>query len=153
MHIHHATLHIWHKNRKTSDNILPVMKIPDTELDIGYPPVIVLNNGIADIDRIAGFDMLEMLRLVESDGGDMVIWLSLLDQLKFQMAGISSHLTSVTVVIYILSHEYRGVVTRTERLELFEDPEKLRRDLLEVKPGINSDHRDQHRRGYLLPDK
>ena len=44
------------------------MKVLDTELYVGYAAVIVLDYRIADIDRIPGLDMGEMLCLVEGDG-------------------------------------------------------------------------------------
>lgn len=44
------------------------MKVLDTELYVGYAAVIVLDYRIADIDRITGLDVGEMLCLVEGDG-------------------------------------------------------------------------------------
>ena len=62
------------------------------------------------------------------------------------MAAFCSHLASHSVVIDIVCAEYRCVVSRTERLELLEDPEEFRAYLGEVEAGIDIHYRGLHLR-------
>ena len=94
--------------------------------------------------------MVEVLRLVECDGRNVTVWLILLNKLKFKVAVVCTNPASVAVVINILSYENRRQITRAERLELFENPEKLRGNLLELKERINMHYRGKDLLGNLV---
>ena len=120
------------------------MQVLDTQLDIGDATIVVLDDDIAYVDRISRLYVLEMLSLVESYGRYVVVRLRLLYKLELQMAGFRTYAAAVPVVIHILGHEYRGVVSRSEWLELLEYPEELGGYLVEVKSGVHLYHRGQH---------
>ena len=88
--------------------------------------------------------MLEVCRHIEGDGRNLMIWLRFLYQFKFQMLSSGAYLSAVSVVIDILGHENRGTVTRSERLELLQNPEKFRRNLGKIDFRIYLNHRRSH---------
>lgn len=47
---------------------IPFVKVLDTELRIGCAAVIVLDDGVADIDWIAGLDMVEIVGHIKGYG-------------------------------------------------------------------------------------
>ena len=88
--------------------------------------------------------MVEMFGLVERNGGNRPVGLRFLDQFQFEMAAIRPDLAHVAVVIDILGQEHRSVVSGTERLELFENPEKFRSNLRKVQYSVYHDDRGKH---------
>ena len=94
------------------------MYILNPQLYIRNPPVIILHDGIADIDRISVPDMLEMLSLVEGDGGYVAVRLGLLDEFELEMPCIGPYATAVAVVVDVFREENGGGIARAERLEL-----------------------------------
>ena len=66
------------------------MDILDAELDVGDAPVVILHYRITDVHRISVPDMFEMFGLVESYGRKMMVRLSLLYKLQFQMCPASA---------------------------------------------------------------
>ena len=77
--------------------------------------------------------MAEVLALVECDCRDVPVRLVLLDKFQFKVAVVTSHYPSVSVVVHILGNKYRRTVARAERLELLQNPEEFRGNLLEIK--------------------
>ena len=116
----------------------------DAELGVGGATIVVFYDGVADIDRVAGLDVVEEVGHVEGDGGDVVIRMRLLDEFEFEVAAFCTYLAAHAVVIHIFRQEYRSAVARAERLELLEDAEELRCDLGEVQAGVNVNDRYLH---------
>lgn len=116
-----------------SDDIFPLVKILHAQLYGGVAAIVILHDGIADIERIAGLDVVVAVCHVERDSRYLEIRLRFLDELKLHVHATRTHLASVAVIIYILSEEDRVVVARAEWLELLEQTEELRGDLGEIK--------------------
>ena len=55
------------------NKLVPFVKVLDTELSVGCASVIVFDDGIADIDRISGLDMVEIVGHIECDGRNMMV--------------------------------------------------------------------------------
>ena len=97
--------------------------------------------------------MVKVLGQVEGYGGDVMVRLVLLNQFELQMFGLRpsgsvirirhADFPSITVVIDVFGDEHRGLVSRTERLELLEQTEEFRGDLVEVQVGVNCDNRGE----------
>ena len=126
------------------------MHILYAELGVCRSPVVVLHDGIAYIDGISGLDMVEEISHIECNGRDVMVRMRFLDKFKLEMASLGTDLSSVTVVIYIIGKEHRGIVSRSERLELLQDTEELRSDLREVQSCVNIHYRSLHLRDYSL---
>lgn len=60
-------------NNGNLNQFIPLVKVLDAELGISRATVIVLNDRIADINRIAGLDVVEEISHVECYRGDVVI--------------------------------------------------------------------------------
>ena len=136
------------RSRKKSDHLVTLMHIVYAELGVCRSPIVVLYDGIAYIDGISGLDMVEEISHVERYGRDMMVRMRLLNEFKLEMTTFCSYLTSHSVIIYIFSKKHRCCVSRTERLELLEDTQELRRDLREVQPCIHIHYRSLHLRDY-----
>ena len=108
------------------------MNIPYPQLHISNPPVIIFDNGIADVEGIAVLDVVEMGSFVESDGGNVTVGLGFLDKLELEMAGIGTYTASVAVVVDVFGKEDGSGVAGTERLELLQDPYELRGNTVEI---------------------
>ena len=115
---------------------IPFVKVLDTELRIGCAAVIVLDDGVADIDWIAGLDMVEIVGHIKGYGRYMMVRMRLLNELKLKMTAFSTHLASHAVVIYVIGTEDRSRISRSERLELLEDTKEFRRDLREIQQPV-----------------
>ena len=63
------------RKKKGSDDILALVKVLQAELDIGIPPVVVFDDGVADVERIAGLDVFVEIGHIEGYGRNLVIWL------------------------------------------------------------------------------
>ena len=61
--------------RGRSDNVLALVHILDAQLDVGTAPVVVLDYGVADIERIAGLDVIIEIRHIEGYRRNLVIGL------------------------------------------------------------------------------
>ena len=68
-------------NNGNLNQFVPLVKVLDAELGISRATVIVLNDRIADVNRIAGLDVVEEICHVECYRGDVVVWVGLLDEL------------------------------------------------------------------------
>ena len=68
-------------NNGNLNQFIPLVKVLDAELGISRATVIVLNNRIADVNRIAGLDVVEEICHVECYRRDVVVWVGLLDEL------------------------------------------------------------------------
>ena len=68
-------------NNGNLNQFIPLVKVLDAELGISRATVIVLNDRIADVNRIAGLDVVEEICHVECYRGDVVVWVGLLDEL------------------------------------------------------------------------
>ena len=55
------------------DHLVPFTEVLDAELGVGSAAVVVLDDRIADVDRIACLYMVEERGHVEGYGGDMVV--------------------------------------------------------------------------------
>ena len=106
------------------------------KLGIGSATVVVLHYAIADIHRVAGFDMVEVVGHIESSRRNMMVRLRFLNKFEPEVPSLGTHLTDISVVIYIICPEHRHAVARTERLELLQDTKELRSDLREVQSSI-----------------
>ena len=49
-------------------------EIFDAELGVGGATIVVFYDGVADIDRVAGLDVVEEVGHVEGDGRDVMVW-------------------------------------------------------------------------------
>ena len=67
-------------NNGNLNQFIPLVKVLDAELGISRATVIVLNDRIADVNRIAGLDVVEEICHVECYRGDVVVWVGLLDE-------------------------------------------------------------------------
>ena len=126
------------------DHLVPFTEVLDAELGVGSAAVVVLDDRIADVDRIACLYMVEERGHIEGYGGDMVVRVRFLDEFELEMASFSTYLASHSVVIYVFGKEYRGAVSRAERLELLQYAQELRRDLREIQDGVDVHHRCLH---------
>ena len=97
--------------------------------------------------------MVEMFGLVESYRRKMTVRLRFLDQFELEMSGICPHLATVAVVIDIFRQEYGRRISRSERLELLQNPDEFGSDGIEIQTGIHIYHRSQHFRSYPVADK
>ena len=97
----------------------------DPELYVGDAPVVVLGYGIADVHRVAGMQVLEVLGPVERYGRDIAVRLVLLYELQFHVAVAGADQPSVAVVVDILSDEHRRLIAGPKGLELLEYAEEL----------------------------
>lgn len=130
--------------------VLPLTQVPYAQLDGGIAPIIVLDYGVADIERITVLDVVIEIRHIEGDGRDLVIWLRLLNQVQLHVHATGTDLASRPRIIDILRLEHGIVIARAERLELLEYAEELRVDLGEVQFGVNLHHRSHHLLDYVL---
>ena len=99
------------------------------ELGVGGAAVVVFHYRIADIDRVAGLDVVEEVGHVERYCRDVMVRMRLLDEFEFEMAAFCTDLASHSIVVDILRQEDRSTVAGSERLELLQDTQELRRDL------------------------
>ena len=67
-------------NNGNLNQFIPLVKVLDAELGISRATVIVLNDRIADVNRIAGLDVVEEICHIECYRGDVVVWVGLLDE-------------------------------------------------------------------------
>ena len=135
------------------DELVTLVHIFDTELDVRVAAIVVLHNGIAYIERIAGLDMVEEIRHVEGDGRNLMIWLVFLKEVQLDVYTAGAYLAGIADVIHALCEEERIVVPGTERLELFEYTEELWSDAGEIKSRVYDDHRGEHLFCDLPTDK
>lgn len=124
------------------------MHVLDAELCIGSAAIIVLDYRITYVYRIPGLYMVKESGHIESDGRDVMIRVRLLYKFELQMASFCTDFPSVSVVIDIFRKEYRGGISRAERLELLEYPQELRRDLRKIEHGVNLYDWSLHLRDY-----
>ena len=129
---------------KELNHFVTLVHVLDAELGICRTSVVILYNRVTYIYRVTGLDMVEEISHVERYGRDMMVRMRLLNEFKLEMTAFCSYLTSHSVVIYVFSKEHRRCVSRTERLELLEDTQELRRDLREVQLCIYVYDRSLH---------
>ena len=77
-----------------SDHFVTLVHILHSKLSVRCATIIVLHDRIADIDRIAGLDMVEEISHIESNGRNVMIRVRFLDELQLQMAAFRTHLSS-----------------------------------------------------------
>jgi hypothetical protein len=82
--------------------------ILDAELGVGRSSIIILYDGVAYIDGIAGLDMVKEISHIEGDGRDMMVRMGLLDKFELEMSSLCAYLSSHSVVINIFGKEYRS---------------------------------------------
>ena len=106
--------------------------VPYPQLHIRIAAVVVLHDGVADVERIAGLDVVERAGHIEANRRDVPSRVVLLDELELEVSALGPHLASVAVVVDVLREENRHRVLRAERLELLEDAQELWRNLSET---------------------
>jgi len=118
------------------------------KLGVGCATIVVLHYTIADIDRVTGLDVVEVVGHIEGYRRNVMVRLRFLDELELEVPALGTYLADISIVIYIVCTENRHAVARSERLELLQDAEELRSDLGEVQSRIYIHDRCLHLGDY-----
>lgn len=146
-------LNFYGKPKILLNELLALLDVLDAELEGGVAAVVVLDDGVADVERVAGLDVVVEFGHVEGDGGDLVERLFLVDEIQFHVDTAGTDLAAVASVRDVLGQEDRVGVAGAERLELLQETEKFRSDLAELQLGVDVGHRGEHLLGDLFGDE
>ena len=122
------------------DKLIPFADVLEAELDGGGAAVEILHDGVADVDGVAGLDVVVVIGHIEADGGNLAVRLAFLHEVQLQVHTAGAHLAAVTGIVHIFREENRVAVAGAERLELLEDTGELGGNLREIQAGVDLHH-------------
>ena len=126
--------------KQTLNEFVPFADVFEPQLDGGGPAVEILHNGVADVNGVAGLDVVVEFGHIEADGRQLPVGLAFLHHVQLEVQAAGAHFSAVAGIIDILRQENGVVVARAEGLELLQKADELGRNLGEVQAGVNLHH-------------
>ena len=118
----------------------------DTQLSRNSPAIVVLNDRIADIDRMAAANPFVLRRLLERYRLKSRIGLLALHQIHTQVLKLRSHKANLSMAAHTARQEYRCRIPRPEGLETAQIMPELKRNVAEQQLRVYVNLRHQHLR-------
>ena len=78
------------------------MEVFYAKLGVGCATIVVLYDTIADIDRVTGLDVVEVVGHIEGYRRNVMVRLRFLDELELEVPALGTYLADISIVIYIV---------------------------------------------------